>query len=208
MAHFEWAKTDIECLNQAKEIASLHDAIGYLERHYQSRGMVVCSFSVNGMKLSEEDESRLSTAPFHDVKTVDVWVEPVSHLLSMTLENGEKFIVGLVDACHRIADQFRTGSRDEAFYALRKVIDGVQMLHDLAAQMIHMQGHGQGELLKLQVELLKVAQSLVQSMQAKDVVVLADGLEYDLPETLINWRSQFAIIKTELMDRNTGVEAT
>ena len=208
MAQHEWVRADIECLNQAHSIASLQEAITQLEHHYQTRGMVVCSFAINGMKLSEEDETRLSGAPFHDVRTIDVWVEPIGHLLSMTLENGEKFIDGLIQACEQIAEIFRRGATPDAFYALRKITDGVQMLHDLAAQLTHMQGFGQGELLTLQSELLMVAQDLIQSVQRKDVVVLADTLEYDLPETLIKWRTRFALIKKELIDRNSGAEAS
>jgi hypothetical protein len=88
------------------------------------------------------------------------------------------------------------------------VTDGIQMLHELAAQMIHLQGFGQGELLKLQSDLVNVAQGIIHGVQRKDVVVLADALEYDLPETLTQWRSQFACIKRDLIDRSAGVEAS
>jgi hypothetical protein len=207
VAHFEWVRTDIECLGRT-DLASLQDAIGQLEHHYQTRGMVICAFAINGMKFTEEDESRLSSAPFHDVRTIDVWVEPVGHLLHITLENGIKFLDGLIVTSTGVADHFRAGSRDDAFYTLRKVTEGIQILHELAAQMMHVQGFGQGELLTLQSELVTVAQVIIQGMQRKDVVVLADALEYDLPETLNHWRTQFSRTQKDLIDRSSGVEAS
>lgn len=175
---------------------NLQQLIGQIEGQARGRGRVVCGISVNGMKLSEQDEMRLAETELKDIDFIEVETEDPVHLVRSTLESQ----LALINEIERVglacSNAFRGLDLSQAESLLLSLLDGCRWLTDSLMALrgaeawwetnetdrVHW-GHAENEF-------RRVTKEVLGAVEAKDFILLADLLEYDLANSLGQWRDQ------------------
>lgn len=180
----------------------LSEVIGHYEKELAEAGQVVCQFSLNGMKLTEQDEARFADLSVHDIEELEVLFQSPENLLVGLLGGWLQKIPDLITDCDKISTQIRYKGIDGHMKLLVDVIDDAQLLVDSLMSIdslfssfaiVSSQSWKDNENLMTAA----VGQAL-SAFQSRDFNQLADILEYDISHSLQIWIDLLTSLQTEV----------
>lgn len=182
-------KTDL--LEAFGETAHLGDIFSAVEGLLKQRGEVVCQFRVNGLNLTEENEIKLSKVPIHEIELLEVESQQPSDLIGLILKEWTLQLPEMVNQADKLSKALRDKGFEGQMRHLVQLIDSCQMLVDSLISFDSL--YADHALLQspswknAEAFMAKSIGEALVAFQKKDLVLLADVLEYDIGQALTNW---------------------
>jgi hypothetical protein len=182
-------KSDLlQAFGKDSDLSQIFSAVEELLR---ARGEVVCQFRVNGLNLTEENEKKLAQVPIHDIELLEVESQLPSDLIGLILREWTLQLPSMIDQADRLSKALREKGFEGQMRALVQLIDSCQMLVDSLVSFDSLYA----DHALLQSNAWKSAESFMaksigealEAFQKKDLVLLADVMEYDIGQALVNW---------------------
>lgn len=187
-----WAKPELSTdFPQAK---NLREVIGQLEANFQLKGEVICEIQVNGIAINEEDEARLAETPVTEIESLIICSSEPARLVDQALTSCREFVPHVKQACIRTAEKLRSNDQAQAQNQFIETMEGCYWLVDT---LKHVRGASKGanslknldQWTKCETQMAKVVREVVSAYEAKDYVLVADLLEYELSEAVAAWET-------------------
>ncbi len=171
------------------------------------KGAIGSSELIKSVQLDDnlfESESFRSTKslPIVDCQSISITtiVDPKGALIEL-IERMSHYLSHFSDGLTEVADRFRAGAIEEANAMLVSVIEGLQSLTELmeTVRAFSIPGLdeikiGEEDLSLREARLIGVLENLHDGQEAKDWVVVADILEYELGPSIDEWREILPLI--------------
>lgn len=187
-----WANTEISTnFPQAK---TLSEVIKELEANFQLKGEVICEIQVNGIAISEDDEVRLGATPVTEIESLIICSSEPARLIDQALASCKEFIPHVKQSCIRTSEKLR--GTDEAS-AQSQFIETMEGCYWLVDTLRHVRGASKGptnlagldQWTASETKMANVVREVVVAYEAKDYVLVADLLEYELSEAVGAWET-------------------
>ena len=184
-----WANTEISStFPQAK---TLSEVIGELEATFQLKGEVICEIQVNGVAISEEDEVRLGATPVTEIESLIICSSEPARLIDQALASCKEFIPHVKQSCIRTSEKLRGTDVADAQSQFIETMEGCYWLVDT---LRHVRGassnkSGLDQWTDYETKMASVVREVVVAFEAKDYVLVADLLEYELSEAVGAWET-------------------
>ncbi len=191
MMNSTWVKAEIETL--FADCDSLQDVIRKIETIYTEKGQVVCEVHVNGMLLSEKDESRFSLSKRSELNEITIVASEPQLLIRQALRSTIDFLPGFQEDCLVTSEALRAGDLDKGLRRFREVVENCQWLVET---LKHVRGAsvavGRPIDFNEQWSMAekKITESVREVLSAKerdDFVLIADLLEYEFSTVTESW---------------------
>jgi hypothetical protein len=173
-----------------------------LEEKLSKEGKVVCSFRINGHKIDENFEKKVSGASIEEIDTIEVFTQNHQELITSVIQNWIEAIPNMIEHSDDLSSAIRNQGITGKLKDLVRFIDDAQLLVDSIISISNL--FPESRLIKsadwAELE-TKTAQSIgdcLTHFQRKDFVVLADVLEYDLASCFQNWGTLFEALIVEM----------
>lgn len=172
---------------------TLSDVIKRVEKDGWDNGNVICGITVNGMKLTEEDENKFQASSVEEIKHIEFQLNNIDSVVDSTISSIVEWFPAGVEGTLLTAELLRSGDELKAFEVFTQVVesccwvsDSLNLLKSMCSQKIANQG-----LTDIwqnsEVELKKNIESLISAISTKDYQLTADLLEYELSKSLEDW---------------------
>jgi hypothetical protein len=187
-----WDKEEIT--SEFASCETLQDIIQKIEKSFVVRGEVICEIHVNGMRLAEEDESRLASSRREDISDLMVQTSSPGRLIGQALQSCREFLPQLRASCVATADTFRAQDITEARGKFLETLESCSWFVDT---LMHVRGAstGQTDIIrdfkswkKAETRLHTMVQEMSTAYEKRDYVLTADLLEYEVSEALSDWQ--------------------
>lgn len=149
---------------------------------------------MNGQRLDDSDESRLAGTLKADIDFIEIETESPSQLLISTL-NGQLDLIEEIDRVAQLASQnYRKNDMQQAHEQLLSVFDACRWLTDA---LVAVRGApawlpdfkiNEDLWISSQASFFKVTNEMMSALEKSDFILLADLLEYELANSLAEWR--------------------
>lgn len=188
-----WDSQEIQ--KQFAECTTLRDVISKIESEFSVRGEVVCEIHVNGVALSENDETRFAESATNEIRELTVFSNRPMNLIRDALVSIENMIPVLSDGSLRAAEAFRGADLPKAQKVFAEVIEGCQWLVDM---LVSVRGAASGigqpvssaeRWFEAEKVIMKVVCEISDAYSSEDYVLVADLLEYELSTSLGIWKT-------------------
>jgi hypothetical protein len=196
-------KNDI--LERYSPIQDLGTLFKTLEAEFLQKGEVICQFRLNGMTLSETDESRLAEIHIHEVEKIEIDSENPTTLLFGLLDNWIKELPELIKNTDELSKTIRFNGIEGHLKSLVDLIDSCQFLMD---SLVGLQSIIKSDLIdknewkKAEEMTVRAIGESIRAFEIKDFVLLAEILEYDLAHSLQIWTEQLVRVEEGLKEEN------
>lgn len=192
MTESSWDKARIQAAFAG--CATLKEIIDRLESDFIARGEVICEITVNGVLLNDGDEARLGAMKANEIVALAVRSNLPANLINDAIRSAQVLIQDLEKSCLATAEHFRGSDMHEAQKSFHECLEGCQWLVDT---LLHVRGAASGtrqpisqperwyEAEKL---IARVIRELSEAYSAKDYVLVADLLEYEMTGALAVWQ--------------------
>jgi hypothetical protein len=174
---------------------TLGEVVSELEKKVKAQGRVVCTISVNGMRLNETDEQRLAATSVAELKNIEFETEDPAELMRSTLHSQAQMAAEISRVSLLAAEAFRRLDLNPAQNLLISLLDGCRWFTD---GLVALKSAPSG-LLKFpfdenqwslaESEFRRVVSEILAAVERRDYVLIADLLEYDLGNSLDRWRA-------------------
>lgn len=187
-----WAKTEIS--NDFPQAKTLREIIGHLEEKFQLKGEVICEIQVNGLSISEEDELRLAETPVTEIDSLIICSSEPTQLVTQALGSCREFVPHVKEACVRASEKFRSTDLSSAQNQFIETMEGCYWLvdtlkHIRGASRDPVQIKNLDQWTSNEQKMAQIVREVVVAYEAKDYVLVADLLEYELSEAVGAWQS-------------------
>lgn len=187
-----WAKPEISA--DFPQAQTLSEVIGELEAKFQLKGEVICEIQVNGVAIDEEDEVRLAETPVTDIESLIICSSEPARLVDQALNSCREFVPHVKDACVRTSEKFRGNDAASAQSQFVETMEGCYWLVDT---LRHIRGASNksdsiqnlDQWTNHEQKMAQVVREVVVAYEAKDFVLVADLLEYELSEAVSSWET-------------------
>ena len=183
-----WAENEVK--EQFSHCSTLKDVIEAVENAAETVGKVVCSISINGMRLSEKDEYRFSTTPTTDIKDIQVEIEDTGVLVTKTAISLRKEMMIIKENSVQIADEFREGDFSKAQRNFCSAMEQTQCIMDALRALkprLRTTEESSDKWKNAEEQSQNMIEELMSAYSKKDYVLVADVLEYELHNTMESW---------------------
>ncbi len=187
-----WANTEIS--TEFPQAKTLSEVIGELEATFQLKGEVICEIQVNGIAINEEDEVRLGGTPVTEIESLIICSSEPARLIDQALGSCKEFIPHVKQSCIRTSEKLRS---TDVVGAQNQFIETMEGCYWLVDTLRHVRGasRGPGTLQNLdqwataETKMTTIVREVVIAYEAKDYVLVADILEYELSEAIGAWET-------------------
>ncbi len=187
-----WANTELS--TEFPQAKTLSEVIGELEATFQLKGEVICEIQVNGIAISEEDEVRLGATPVTDIESLIICSSEPARLIDQALGSCREFVPHVKQSCIRTSEKLRG---TDAAGAQTQFIETIEGCHWLVDTLRHIRGAsknsptspGLDQWTAHENKMAGVVRDVVTAYEAKDYVLVADLLEYELSEAVAAWET-------------------
>jgi len=172
----------------------LKDIITNLENTYAATNQVICSVKVNGLALSEADETRFANTNKSDIHEIEIQIEDKFKLLQESLASTCSYAQELKKQVLTTSELFRFTPNIDAHRSFTDMMSAVQCLSNA---LIVIKCNVIATAVKLNLDMLKWAaaekqmmdtvQELIEAYEAQDYIRVSDILEYELSTTMDLW---------------------
>lgn len=181
--------------------ASLKDLVARIESNVRTQGRVVCSVIVNGLKLNEADELRLGVTLKKDIDFIEVELERPEKLILSTVTSQLELMAEIDRVAQASAEAFRKLDVGRGQELLVSMLDGCRWFTDALVVLRSVLQSLRPDLLdatrwqNAQNKLHQVLSEILTSVEKQDKVLMADLLEYELANSLENWRDLLTALR-------------
>lgn len=183
-----WANTEIS--TEFPQAQTLSEVISALEATFQLKGEVICEIQVNGIAITEEDEVRLGGTPITEIESLIICSSEPARLIDQALGSCKEFIPHVKQSCIRTSEKLRGTDVAAAQSQFIETMEGCYWLVDT---LRHVRGASKGQNLDqwtgYENKMASVVREVVVAYEAKDYVLVADLLEYELSEAVAAWET-------------------
>lgn len=175
------------------DCSSLKQIVDRFDGQLRDSGQVICRVSVNGIKLSENDELQWAETSPEQISEIEFQTEKLDHLLRETLLSLKTYIADLKEQTVKSADIFRTGQDSLAQKEFDKIVDDTEyLLSALTVVKSHvLSSNAVPDLASrwqtIEIQMTKAARELIQAFESNDKVLLSDVLEFELYNSFDSW---------------------
>lgn len=174
-----------------KEDISLARVFADIEKDLESTDKVVCQFIVNGLELSEKDESKFSEVRLNDVTTLEYLTESSEDIVGVVIRGWIEALPELIQNTELLASKVRTQGFNGLLKSIHDLLMNCEFLLDSTITIKTLMTDESVEAGIKWFEVEKVSKETLQqslnSLENNDFVLLADVLEYDLNHMLQLW---------------------
>lgn len=197
MLETSWNRQELAAnFPQAETFSQLVDAVS---DRIEATGQVVCAVRVNGMNLTEEEETRFQETPVSEIESLNILSQTIQELLDQSLEGCAAYLERLLKAFEECARLFRTDDIQFAHSFHRACIEGSDYFVQLITHFKTVYQTHRGPLTpswdELEMSLLQCLTRILDAYEKKDYILVADLLEYDLIDIFNGWQKELARIK-------------
>lgn len=174
---------------------TLGEVVSELEKKVRAQGRVVCQISVNGMRLNESDEQRLSATSVDELKNIEFETEDPATLMQSTLQSQAQMADEVSRVALIAAESFRRLDLNPAQNLLISLLDGCRWFTDglvaikSAPRSLARFPFDEAQWTLAEAEFRRVVAEILAAVERRDYVLIADLLEYDLGNALARWRA-------------------
>jgi hypothetical protein len=185
---------DLEIKKQFAGCSTLQDIINRLETDFSMRGEVICEIRVNGVLLSETDESRFAAHSSAEIRDISVRSNKPADLIIDAMNSAYAFVPDLEKSCLKTAEMFRGADLGLAQKSFHECLEGCQWMVDT---LMHVRGAASGiqqpitqpeRWFEAEKIIGRAIRELSEAYSASDFVLVADLLEYELTGALLVWK--------------------
>ena len=177
---------------------NLGNLIEALTQWFESRGRVICSISVNGMKLKESEEVKFANVKISDIQELRVESHTPEGLLDESLIGCQEHLLRIIDVYEKCAYLFRVQDIPYASryheLALTGIYHFVDLVNNYAIVYESLRGKLSSAWLKCAQDLPECLTKICSAYEQKDYNLIADILEYELLEILENWKKEISAL--------------
>jgi hypothetical protein len=190
-----WSATEIK--TSFPKAKTLLDLIESTSEEARQGGSIVCGITVNGMNLSESDESRFASNDVSEISEFTIKVQGLEDLLVESRGGCIAFLSQLIVSIEKAALLFRTQDLIAAhrFYGI--CIEGTQLFVEMMAhyKMAFKNTKGvtpfNGNF--LEDCLIDSLSQILEAYRQRDYSLVADLLEYELSSKLNLWQEELGL---------------
>ncbi len=194
-----WNEQEIR--REFSDCSTLHDVIRKVELDFSQKGEVICEIRVNGVMLSEGDETKFAQSSAREINQLAIVSNRPADLLVEALNSALAFAPDLEASCLATAEAFRGSDLPKAQKRFNESLEGCQWFVDTLMH-VRSAASGIGKAI-LQPErwfeaenmIARVIRELSEGYSKSDFVLVADLMEYELTGALSVWKES---LKTEL----------
>lgn len=186
-----WGQNEIQSTFADK--LNLQEIIVSIEGELWNRGHVVCEVHVNGMYLSEEDESRMAETTVAEIQSLEVRTRTPQDLIRESLDSLTQLLPWVRDSSLRLADELRLKKFLSLESDLKNVLEATTWVTDalnlLKPTIVRLSGDDEFEQhwRNLEDGYGKVVREMLIAFEKLDWILLGDILEYDLSSCMNDW---------------------
>ncbi len=172
-------------------LKNLGELIEAVQSDLNTKGEVVCQFTVNNLKLFENDEEKFKGMPISEINDLSIDSERPDMLLVKVLENWSVELPKLIVKVDQLSQKLKLNGADGQYTLFVNIIDHCQFLVESLISLDSL--CHQLELFDLnawqtnKVKLTDAVREALLAFEKKDLVLLADVLEYELGDSLQCW---------------------
>lgn len=177
-----------------QECRELKEIIFKLESNAKNSGKVVCSVSVNGLRLSESDESRFATTDLNDIDEIEVQMSKVESVAVNSTLALREFLLILKKRVLMAAEHYRENASAPEQHFFSEIVQSTQLLADaLMAIRASLTSSSVDEnkfqkiWLQNEAHFMQSVRELAAAYEKGDFVLVSDVLEYELQNSVDNW---------------------
>jgi hypothetical protein len=168
---------------------NLKDLILEVEKHVENQGHVVCDIYVNGTKLDEQDESDLATAGMATIFHLKVTSQDPDVLLKKTLGDTLQLIEVVDELSIKTSEAFRQQHLEQAHKSFSELLELMGFLTEVTFLV-------ESEMsAALRPQYRQLIMDIDSAYQMKDLVLLADLLEYELTNVLSQLKEEISKVR-------------
>lgn len=189
----------------------LGEVFRLLEKQVQAAGEIICRFSVNGLSLSEDDEKRFAGFGINEVQLLEVESQAPQILLLEVIGNWIESLPRLIKKSDDLSQAIRFEGIENHMAQFVDVVDSCQFLVEslnslrvLCKDYDFVKAKGWQNCEEMTARAISEALS---SFEKKDLVLLADVLEYDLGHCLQNWLEAITELKEHVQSANKATDS-
>lgn len=183
------------------ECATLQEVVATLDTRVRKNGRVICAVLVNGHRLSEEDEVRLSAMGLDEIHSLEFETDDPKSLVQSTLE-AQLLLMTEMEKLGKSAGQaFRELDIGRGQGLLIQLLDGCRWLTDALVALKAAQSWMQAleidksQWVQSEQQFHRVIAEILATVEHQDYVLLADLLQFELANGLDGWRRLIADVQ-------------
>lgn len=162
-----------------------------LEQQTQAKGEIVCRFSVNGMQVSENEESKFSDFDISELQEICIETENPERLLDEVIQNWLQGLPKMIQETDALSQEIRFKGIETRLKDFVDLVDSCQFLIESLISLRTLCSSSSVVQSKSWAENEKLTSLAIQEalnvFEKKDLVLLADVIEYDLGHCLQSW---------------------
>ena len=191
-----WSRAEIQ--SEFHDCADLKDIVARLEREGAERGEVICEIHVNGLRLSEADESRFAGSPLSELAELSIVSEPADLLVRDSARAAAEFSPRLNEFCLATADVVRDAGLPAAAKAFAQIVDGCRWAAETleharrASAAMGRPFSGEARWAAIDKSLSAAIAELLPAFERRDGALVADLLEYEIASVAASWAEAVA----------------
>lgn len=186
------------------ECNSLLDVLTKIKSELTDQQQVVCGLRVNDDYISDESAVNLVDYKISDLRMIEVEYCSETAFYIEFLDSTIAFIKDLVNICPHMSEKIYANHYED-FHGV--FTDFISSMDSLTTALVYAQNHLPESLERpwssSESKLSAVLQQTLDAFMAKDYVVLADLIEYEMIEVLEDWQRIIARLK-DFADEKPG----
>jgi len=194
-----------EILQTYPAVMDIGSLIKALEQRFLTLGEVVCQFKLNGMSLTEADESRLSQVALDEVDTIEIESQSPQDLLFNLLDNWTRELPVLMQNADELAKDIKFKGIEGHLKSFVDLLDTCQFLTESLISLeaiIQRASIDQTRWREAEALTARAIGQALKTFELKDFVLLSEILEYDLGHALQVWFEEIQRLSQTLKDEN------
>lgn len=186
-------------INELKNTCSnIETLIQTIEADQQADGNVVCQFVINGIRLSDSDETRMKAFNISDLNSVTLLLDKPDNLLKEIIHNWQNEIPKIVAHADGLSNLIRDRGVESQITSFIQLVEScqllVQSLISLSNVIDTQRIFDTGQWYISEKILAEAVGETLKVFDQRDSKTLADVIEYDLANALVNWLEIFEIL--------------
>lgn len=177
-------------MHEYSECADLKALVARLERQAQLSGKVICSIRLNGMALSETDETRFAETQVSEIDQLELKLETTTKLVAETLISLRDSLQRLKDRSLSVADMVRQNPAGNAQIQFSHLMEQMRCLTEALSTLKFRARLNEDSIAvwsRAEGSTAKMIKELLQAFSAQDFILVGDILEYELHNLLEQW---------------------
>jgi hypothetical protein len=155
----------------------------------------VCSVTVNGLNLSEDQEDKFKDTAINEIKDFSIKTQSLKFLLDESIAQCSTFLGSLTLSIETAAQMYRAEDLAAAHRFYSTCIEGAQLFIEMLTHYkIAIRNSGvayPAPWKTLEAVTERTLRQILEAYREKNYILVADLLEYELSPILVQWQGEF-----------------